>query len=71
MRELSWHDGVNAVILNIVQISSEDIVIAITETGKHIIKTFELKSDEKNNLYFEYGIMLDKIFIEDFEKMED
>lgn len=43
--------------------------IAITCAGKISVKDFDLQEDG-NELYFEYGPLLDIIYIEDFEIAE-
>ena len=45
------------------------VTVAINNLGKLTQQTVELRG-ERDNPYFEYGVMNDKIFIDDFESVE-
>lgn len=72
LSEFSYHNGEYDIKFNIVQINLDknEIVIAVTDQGKHSLQIFDLKSDI-NDLYFEYGKMFDKIAINEFEHPQD
>ncbi|MDR0975825.1 MAG: hypothetical protein LBM01_02590 [Christensenellaceae bacterium] len=73
LREFSYHDGTHDITLNIVDIDFDrkEIKVAITDEGKISVLAFDLKSDEQGRLFFEYGIWLDEIAVNDFEKIEN
>lgn len=67
-----WHfNGDYNVIFNLIEVNTENmtVAVAIINFGKLSQQTNELR--EKNGrLYFEYDVMNDKIFIDDFEDIE-
>ncbi len=67
-----WHfNGDYNVIFNLIEVNTENmtVTVAINNFGKLSQQTNELR--EKNGrLYFEYDVMNDKIFIDDFEDIE-
>lgn len=67
-----WHfNGDYNVIFNLIEVNTENmtVAVAINNFGKLSQQTNELR--EKNGrLYFEYDVMNDKIFIDDFEDIE-
>lgn len=72
LSEFFHHDGEHLIAMNIVDVCSvrNQIAIAITDQGKHRVQWFDLKC-ENNRLYFEYGMMLEQIDIDDFEQVDD
>ena len=65
LAELSHHDGENIITLNIVELKKGEVVVAITNQGRISVVSFDLM-ESNGRLYFEYGIMLEEIYIEDF-----
>ena len=70
LSEFSHYCGTHYITFNILDISIDEITVAISDEGKITRRTFDLKSND-NGLYFEYGIMLDKISANDFEQVEN
>ncbi len=67
-----WHfNGDYNVIFNLIEVNAENmtVTVAINNFGKLSQHTDELH-EENGKLYFEYGIMNEKIFIDDFEDVE-
>lgn len=67
-----WHfNGDYNVIFNLIEVDTENMTatVAINNLGKLTQQTVEL-CVENGNLYFEYGVMNEKIFIDDFETVE-
>ena len=63
-----WHfNGDYNVIFNLIEVNTESMTatVAINNLGKLTQQTIELQT-ENDALYFEYGVMNDKIFIDDF-----
>lgn len=69
--EYEYFDGEYFHTLNILAINKDKMVatIAITCAGKISVQEFDLQ-ENGNGLYFEYGPLLDIIYIEDFEIAE-
>ena len=66
-----WHfNGDYNVIFNLIEVNTENKIatVAINNLGKLTQETIELR-ETNNALYFEYGVMNDKIFINDFVKI--
>ncbi len=67
-----WHfNGDYNIIFNLIEVDTENMTatVAINNLGKLTQQTVELRV-EKGKLYFEYGVMNEKIFIDDFETVE-
>lgn len=73
LKEFAYSDGDNEITMNIVDINFNKMTIHIAETnqGRITVREYDLKRDNKYNLYFEYGLFHDKIDINDFEDMEN
>ncbi len=69
--EYRYFDGEYFHTLNILAINKDRMAttIVITCAGKISVKDFDLQQNG-NGLYFEYGPLLDIIYIEDFEIAE-
>ena len=71
LSEFSYHNGDHDITMNIIDINTvkNEITVAITDEGKHSRYTFDLKSDN-SGFFFEYGKMLEKIAVNDFEHID-
>jgi|GEM_PF-1373718 len=71
MNEHIHHDGENFITFNIVEINTvkSEILVAVSNIGHINPKAFDLFLSSKG-YYFEYGIMLDKIYLDNFINME-
>jgi hypothetical protein len=70
--EFVLYDGDHDITFNIVDIDTgkKEITVAITDEGKISVRSFDLKVNN-GRLYFEYGVMLNKIAVDDFEQIYD
>ena len=67
-----WHfNGDYNIIFNLIEVNTENmtVTVAINNFGKLSQQTNELR-EQNGKLYFEYGVMNEKIFIDDFEDVE-
>ena len=66
-----FRSGDYNVIFNLIEVNKENrtATVAINNLGKLTQQTIELH-EENGWLYFEYGVMNDKIYIDDFESVE-
>ena len=73
LNEFQFFNGEYDITFNIVDINTEKMIIkvAVSNLGKISVIEYDLKRDNENNLYFEYGCQFDKISIDDFEHIED
>jgi len=72
LSEFEFYDGEAFITLNIVDINTEKrtITVAVTNRGKISVITYDLLS-AGDRLYFEYGVMYDKIAVDDFDEVEE
>lgn len=72
MYEYNYFDGYDFTTFNIIETDCErkTITVAVTFIGKISIITYELYED-KNGLYFEYGPFFSKVYIDEFNYMEE
>ena len=70
LSEFELYDGEAFITFNIVSINTEkrEIVVAVTDRGKISVITYDLLTDKNGDMYFEYGCMLEKVNIDDFEE---
>ena len=73
LSEFSLYDGDHFVTFNIVgfNVAGTEITVAVSNEGRVSVCSFDLKLDDKNCLYFEYGVMCEKIAVDDFEHIEE
>ena len=72
LSEFELYDGEAFITFNIVSINTEkrEIVVAVTDRGKISVINYDLLTDKNGDMYFEYGCMLEKVNIDDFEGAE-
>lgn len=71
MKEYRHFNGDYNVIFNLIEVNTDNhiVTVAINNLGKITQKTVELRT-ENDALYFEYGVMNNKIYIDDFVNVE-
>ena len=69
LKEFEYFDGECYITFNIVNINFEKqtIEVAVTNRGKISVIEYDLFQDSDGDFYFEYGVMLEKIYLENFE----
>ena len=70
MKEYRHFNGDYNVIFNLVEVNTDNdtVTVIVNNLGKITQRTFELK-EENGWLYFEYGVMNEQIFIDDFVRI--
>lgn len=70
LSEFSYFDGEYDVTFNIVDVdfNRQAITVAISRCGKITQDTFGLLGDKNGRLYFEYGVMFDRVYLDEFEE---
>ena len=70
MAEYKHFDGEDFVTFDLLSVNADkrEAEVAITNRGKITVTTFELMTDEAGALYFEYGCMYDRIYLNEFEE---
>lgn len=71
MKEYRHFNGDYNVIFNLIEVNNDNhtVTVAINNLGKLTQQTVELRT-ENDALYFEYGVMNDKMYIDDFISVE-
>ena len=71
LSEFELYDGEDFITFNIVGINLDrnEIQLAVTDRGKISVVTYDLYTDKKDRLYFEYGVMFECVYLEDFEEV--
>ena len=72
MNEFQYFNGENYVTFNIVDLNclKNKIVVAITNNGRISMLEYDLLKDSEGRVYFEYGLDLAKINIDDLEDLD-
>ena len=68
MFEYEYFNGENFITFDIIEVNEDkqQVTVAISNEGKIIEETFDLLKDKVDRQYFEYGLYLDKIYIDEF-----
>ena len=68
--EFEWFDGEDYITFNLVGIDlvKNEARVAVTDRGKISVVTYDLLTDKDGGLYFEYGAMFTRIYLDDFEE---
>lgn len=70
MQEYQLFDGEAWITFDIINLDQKrnTVMLAVTNRGKISVSEYDLFSNDKG-LYFEYGPLYSKIYIEDFEEV--
>lgn len=73
LSEFEFYDGETFITFNIVALDEEkrEITIAVSDRGKISVKQFDVYFNKNHRWYFEYGAMLEKIYLDEFEEIEE
>ena len=71
LSEFEWFDGEDYITFNLVEIDlvKNEAQVAVTDRGKISVVTYDLLTDKKGEIYFEYGTMFTRIYLDDFEEV--
>ena len=66
--EFEFYDGEDFVTFNIIEIQENNTIdVAVSNRGKISVQNYDLRLEQKTKEpYFEYGVMLDKIYLSNF-----
>ena len=72
MNEFVMYEDWDKITFDIVKLNeqTQQVYVAITKQGRISLIAYPLLEDE-NGLYFEYGPFYKKIYIDDFEEVND
>ena len=71
LSEFELYDGEEFITFNIVGIDAakNEIRIAVTDRGKIRVITYDLLTDKNGRLYVEYGVVLERIYLDNFAEV--
>ena len=70
LSEFELYDGEAFITFNIVGIDLDrnEVQVAVTDSGRISVVTYDLLTDKNGRLYFEYGVMFERVYLDDFEE---
>ena len=70
LSEFELYDGEAFITFNIVGIDldKKEIQVAVTDRGRISVVTYDLMTDKHDRLYFEYGVMYERWYPDEFEE---
>ena len=70
LSEFELYDGEVFITFNIVGIDldSNEVQVAVTDKGRISVVTYDLLTDKNGRLYFEYGVMFERVYLDEFEE---
>ena len=48
--------------------TTDEVQVAVTDRGRISVITYDLLTDKDDRLYFEYGVMFERVHLDDFEE---
>ena len=70
LSEFELYDDEAFITFNIVGIDHDRSVVqvAVTNRGRISVVTYDLLTDKNGRLYFEYGVMFERVYLDEFEE---
>ena len=70
LSEFELYDGEAFITFNIVGIDHDRgvVQVAVTNRGRISVVTYDLLTDKNGRLYFEYGVMFERVYLDEFEE---
>ena len=71
LSEFLLYDGEEFITFNIVEIDAtkNEIQVAATDRGRISVIAYDLLTDFHGRLYFVYGAMFERVYVDDFEEV--
>ena len=51
-----------------VDLDRNEVQVAVSDRGKISVVTYDLMTDKNGRLYFEYGVMFERVYLDEFEE---
>ena len=70
LSEFELYDGEAFITFNIVGIDLDrnEVQVAVTDRGRISVVTYDLLTDKNDRLYFEYGVIFERVYLDEFEE---
>ena len=71
LSEFELYDGEAFITFNIggIDLDRNEIQVAVTGRGRISVIKYDLLTDKNGRLYFEYGVMFKRIYLDEFEEI--
>ncbi|MFR6055486.1 MAG: hypothetical protein ACLUHK_02550 [Eubacteriales bacterium] len=71
LSEYELYDGECFITFNLVGVDLDrnEIQVAVSDRGRISVVTYDLMTDKNGRLYFEYGVMFERVYLDDFEEV--
>ena len=68
LSEYELYDGECFITFNLVGVDLDrnELQVAVSDRGKISVVTYDLMTDKTGRLYFEYGVMFERMYLDDF-----
>lgn len=70
LSEYELYDGECFITFNLVGVDLDrnELQVAVSDRGRISVVTYDLMTDKNDRLYFEYGVMFERVYLDDFEE---
>ena len=70
LSEYELYDGECFITFNLVGVDLDrsELQVAVSNRGKISVVTYDFMTDKNGRLYFEYGVMLERVYLGEFEE---
>ena len=70
LSEYELFDGECFITFNLVGVDLDrnEIQVAVSDRGRISVVTYDLMTDKNGRLYFEYGVMFERVYLDEFEE---
>lgn len=71
LSEYELYDGECFITFNLagVDLARNEIQVAVSDRGRISVVTYDLMTDKNDRLYFEYGVMFERMYLDEFEEV--
>lgn len=70
LSEYELYDGECFITFNLVGVDLDrsELQVAVSDRGRISVITYDLMADKNGRLYFEYGVMFERVYLDEFEE---
>lgn len=71
LSEYELYDGECFITFNLagVDLDRNEVQVAVSDRGRISVVTYDLMADKNGRLYFEYGVMFERVYLDEFEEV--
>ena len=70
LSEYELYDGECFITFNLVGVDLDrsELQVAVSDRGRISVITYDLMADKNGRLYFKYGVMFERVYLDEFEE---